>query len=117
LANVLQTVYQLTDTFWVGRLGTDAVAAVSFSFPVLFLLIAIGGGVTIAGTILVAQHEGRGEPREVDYVAGQTYTLVTLAALLLSVVGVVLAEPVLRLMGAAPAVLPLATSYLQISYG
>ncbi|MGI9174008.1 MAG: MATE family efflux transporter [Rhodothermales bacterium] len=35
LANVLQTVYQLTDTFWVGRLGTEAVAAVSFSFPYL----------------------------------------------------------------------------------
>ena len=41
LANVLQTVYQLTDTFWVGRLGAVAVAAVSFSFPVIFLFIAV----------------------------------------------------------------------------
>ena len=38
-ANLLQTAYQLTDTFWVGRLGADAVAAVSLSFPVLFFLI------------------------------------------------------------------------------
>ena len=43
-ANLLQTAYQLTDTFWVGRLGADAVAAVSLSFPVLFFLISLGIG-------------------------------------------------------------------------
>lgn len=116
LANILQTVYQLTDTFWVGRLGTAAVAAVSFSFPVIFLLIAIGGGVTIAGTILVSQYEGRGDPRQVDYVASQTYVLVTICAILLSIVGYALARPTLRLMGASADVLPLATEYLQISF-
>ena len=116
LANVLQTVYQLTDTFWVGRLGTEAVAAVSFSFPIIFLLISFGGGITIAGTILVAQYEGRGDSRQVNYVAAQTYTLITAAAVVLSVVGYVLAEPSLRLMGAEPDVLPLATDYLQISF-
>lgn len=116
LANVLQTVYQLTDTFWVGRLGAVAVAAVSFSFPITFLFIAIGGGVTIAGTILVAQYEGRGDPRQVNYIAAQTYTLVTIAAILLTGIGYVLAAPTLRLMGAAPEVHTLATGYLKISF-
>jgi len=116
LANVLQTVYQLVDTFWVGRLGTEAVAAVSFSFPVIFLIIAIGGGVTIAGTILVAQAEGRGDSRQVNFIAAQTYALVAIAALLLTVVGYSLSGPILELMGAAPEVLPLAASYLRISF-
>lgn len=116
LANVLQTVYQLTDTFWVGRIGATAVAAVSFSFPVLFLFIAVGGGLTIAGTILVAQAEGRGNGRQVDYVAGQTYALVTLLSIALAAAGAVLAEPLLRGMGAAPDVLPQATDYLRLSY-
>jgi Na+-driven multidrug efflux pump len=44
LANLLQTGYQLTDAFWVGRLGASAVAAVSVSFPVTFLVIAMGSG-------------------------------------------------------------------------
>lgn len=44
LGNVLQTGYQLTDAFWVGRLGAAAVAAVSISFPVTFLVIAFGPG-------------------------------------------------------------------------
>jgi Na+-driven multidrug efflux pump len=37
-ASLLQTVYNLTDTFWVGRLGADSVAAVSISFPIIFFL-------------------------------------------------------------------------------
>src|SRR4029079_5698808 len=40
LGNALQTGYQLTDAFWVGRLGASAVAAVAISFPVTFLVIA-----------------------------------------------------------------------------
>ena len=116
LANVLQTVYQLTDTFWVGRLGAVAVAAVSFSFPVIFLFISVGAGLTIAGTILVAQAEGRGDAREVDYVAAQTYALVLLISVVLSVAGYALAGPTLGLMGADAEVLPLAAEYLRLSF-
>ena len=53
-ANILQTTYQLTDTFWFGRVVTDAIAAVSISFPVIFLIVSLGGGLAMAGTILVA---------------------------------------------------------------
>jgi aconitate hydratase len=44
LATILQSAYQLTDAFWVGRLGGTAVAAVAVTFPVTFLMIAIGAG-------------------------------------------------------------------------
>ena len=67
-ANFLHTAYQLTDTFWVGRLGTAAIAAVSISFPVIFLIVAMGGGLSIAGTILVAQYKGKNDKRAVDHV-------------------------------------------------
>src|SRR5690606_23344980 len=46
--NILQTVYNLVDMFWVGRLGAEAVAAVSIVFPTEWLLISIAMGVTIA---------------------------------------------------------------------
>ncbi|MGA2943813.1 MAG: MATE family efflux transporter, partial [Xanthobacteraceae bacterium] len=58
LGNLLQTGYQLTDAFWVGRLGAAAVAAVSVSFPVTFLVIALGAGLAIAGATLSAQYMG-----------------------------------------------------------
>ena len=63
-ANLLQTAYQLTDTFWVGRLGTNAVAAVSISFPIIFLMISLGGGFAMADTILVAQYKGREDKKQ-----------------------------------------------------
>ena len=46
--NIFQSLYQLIDTFWVGRLGAEAVAAVSLSFPILFFMISAGGGMSIA---------------------------------------------------------------------
>src|SRR5690606_35489254 len=106
LSNVLQTAYQLTDTFWVGRLGANTVAAVSLSFPLMFLLILVGAGISIADTILVAPYEGRQDPKQVNYVAAQTYTFVTIVAVGLSVIGYIISDPALRLIGASPDVLP-----------
>jgi Na+-driven multidrug efflux pump len=54
LGNVLQTGYQLTDAFWVGRLGAAAVAVVSVSFPITFLVIAAGGGIGVQLCIVSA---------------------------------------------------------------
>ncbi len=61
VGNVLQTGYQLTDAFWVGRLGAAAVAAVSVSFPVTFLVIALGSGLAMAGGDLERPVHGRGK--------------------------------------------------------
>lgn len=115
-ANIMQTAYQLVDTFWVGRLGAEAVAAVSLSFPVIFLLISLGGGLGIAGTILVAQYKGKGDLKQVDYVSAQTLLLMVLTSIVMSVIGYFISAPVMGLMGAEADVLPKAISYLQISF-
>ena len=75
-ANILQTAYQLIDTFWLGRLGADAVAAVSLSFPVLFLILSLGSGMTLAGTVLVSQSYGAGNRKMVDFNSSQTMALI-----------------------------------------
>jgi len=116
LANLLQTAYQLTDTYWVGRLGGEAVAAVSISFPVLFLIIALGGGLGVAGSVLVSQYTGAGEPQRVNRVAGQTLLLVVIVSTLLSVGGYLAAPSLMRLMGAGPDILADASRYLQVSF-
>jgi len=74
--NVFQSLYQLIDTFWVGRLGADAVAAVSLSFPILFFMISAGGGLSVPGAVLVAQTFGAKDEAAVDHVAGQTHVVV-----------------------------------------
>jgi putative MATE family efflux protein len=116
LANVLLTVYQLTDTFWLGRLGPEAVAAVSLSFPILFLLLSLGGGLAIAGGILVAQAYGARNQRAVDHYSAQTLLAVGLASIALSVIGYLLSPAMVRLLGPEPEVADLAIDYLQISF-
>lgn len=115
-ANLLQTAYQLIDTFWVGRLGASAVAAVSLSFPVIFFLISLGLGLAVAGTILVSQYTGRGDMRAVNHVSAQALLGVVVLSLLLAVAGFLGAPAIVAFLGAAADVLPLAASYLQVSF-
>src|SRR4051812_11620219 len=72
LANILQSAYSMTDRFWVGQLNSAAVAAVTLSFPINFLLIAVGGGLPIAGSVLMAQYKGRGDEAAMNHVSAQT---------------------------------------------
>lgn len=116
LANLFQTAYQLVDTFWVGRLGAGAIAAVSLSFPLIFLLISLGMGLAVAGTILVAQYKGKGERKNVDYVAAQTLLMMFFIAIILSLIGYFTSPHLIKLMGVEESVLADAVSYLRISF-
>ena len=98
-ANLLQTGYQLVDAFWVGRLGANAVAAVSISYPVNFLLISLSSGFAFAGSILVAQYAGAKQPKMVNHVAAQTLTMVVLMSIVLSAIAYFLSPNILNGLG------------------
>lgn len=115
-ANLFQTAYQLIDTFWVGRLGAGAIAAVSLSFPFIFLLISLGMGLAIAGTILVAQYKGKGEKKNVDYVAAQTLLMMFFISIVLTFIGYIGSPYLIELMRVEETVFADAVSYLKISF-
>ncbi|MFC4158925.1 MATE family efflux transporter [Chitinimonas lacunae] len=114
-ANILQSVYQLTAAFWVGRLGSHAVAAVSVCFPITFLLFALGSGLGIAGSTLVAQYVGARNTTMVNHVAGQTFLMVIGSSLLLSLGALALAPWLLQLVGVTPVVYDASLAFLRIS--
>ncbi len=116
LANLLQTAYQLIDTFWVGRLGADAVAAVSISFPFIFLIVSFGGGLAIAGTILVAQYYGKKDKKAVDHIASQTLMMIVIVSIILAVIGYLLSPFLVSLMGVEESVYSDAVFYLRVSF-
>lgn len=99
---LLQVSYNLIDTFWVGRLGPDAISALSFSWPVVFLIISIGGGITNAGTILVSQNTGAGNDARARHVASQTLAVVGVLSIVFSALGVMVAPQLLQLIGTTP---------------
>ena len=102
LTNLLQVGYNLADTFWVGRLGQDAVSALSFSWALVFAVITLAAGFTVAGTVMVAQNKGAGRLDRIGAVAGQTIAFVIGLSVVLSVVGYALAPALLSLIGATP---------------
>ncbi len=116
LANILQTGYQLTDAFWVGRIGASAVAAISVSFPVTFLVIALGSGLAMAGATLSSQYMGAGRQDMVNHVAAQTMLMVVVTSVIFGALGYVLAPMLLRLLGVAPDVFANALGFLRVSF-
>src|SRR6185437_1623422 len=115
-ANILQVAYQLVDAFWVGRLGAFAVAAVSISMPIMFVLVAAGMGFAIAGTTLIAQYTGARDSKMVDHVAAQTLVTIVAVSVVLGSIGFALTPWLLQLMGVAPDVYHNAIAFLRITF-
>lgn len=114
-ANILQTTYQLIDTFWLGRLGANAVAAVSLSFPILFLVLSIGSGLTLAGTVMVSQYKGAENQKMVDFSSSQSVFLILIISIFLAVLSYFLAGPLMQIIGAGPEIYDDSVSYFRVS--
>ncbi|TXE07782.1 MATE family efflux transporter [Gelidibacter salicanalis] len=114
-ANILQSAYQLIDTFWLGRIGADAVAAVSLSFPLLFLVLSIGAGLTLAGTVMVARYQGAGNQKMVDFSSSQSVFLIFLTSIVLAIVSYFAAGPLMKVIGAGPDIIEDSTTYFEVS--
>ncbi len=116
LTNVLQTAYNLTDTFWVGRLGSSAVAAVSLSFPIIFIMVSLGMGVAIAGSILAAQQKGAKNHKMINHIATQTIIAVFFFSIILAAIGYILSPWLIQIMKVDTYVYKEAVSYLKVSF-
>ncbi|ELZ40687.1 sodium-driven multidrug efflux pump [Halorubrum californiense DSM 19288] len=114
ITNLLQVGYNLADTFWLGRFSTEAIAAISLGFPLVYLFISLGLGLTVAGSVLVAQHTGAEESAEAEYAASQTVTFTLLAGAAIGAVGFIFIDELLQVFGAEPAVLSLAVDYMEV---
>ncbi|KXA93945.1 multidrug transporter MatE [candidate division MSBL1 archaeon SCGC-AAA259M10] len=116
IINLLRMAYNIGDTFWLGQLSNEALAAIGFGFPLIFLFISLGMGVAVAGSVLVAQFEGGGNEKMVNFSASQTLTFSFIVSLIFGLIGFVAAEDLLILYGASEKVVSLGVSYLQIIF-
>jgi putative MATE family efflux protein len=114
--NILQTVYNLVDMFWVGWLGAEAVAAVSIVFPTQWLLISMAMGVTIAGAALVSQWTGADQPEQAAFAAAQTLVLAGAVSTLLATIAYLGRFALLDLLGATDALFEPTLAYVSIIF-
>ena len=107
------TMFNVVDTFYGGRISTDALAALSLSFPVFFLIIAIGAGISTGATALIGHALGAGDRAGARHLAGQTLSFGLVHGVLLAVVGFGLAPLLFDMLGAKGAVKDLALQYMN----
>jgi putative MATE family efflux protein len=113
----IMNVAQVLDTYWVGRLGSAALAAVTISITIRWVINSMANGLGIGGMAVVARRIGARERAAAEHATWQTILLGLVVSLVLGSLGLAVARPLLILLGADAEVLPLGLAYLRVAFG
>lgn len=117
LANFLQTSFQLVDSLWIGNLlGANALGAVAVSSAIIFTMLSFVIGLNNATLTILSQQIGQNNKQGLKSYLNAFVVVLSILALIFTVVGYVFSEQMLKLLGTPPEQLPLANSYLQITF-
>ena len=117
LEMIMESLFAISDVFWVSHLGRNAVAVVGITESVMTLIYAVAIGISFAATAIVSRRIGEKDPEAAAQAAGQILLLgVTLSAGLGLLLGY-FADDILRLMGADDAIVTLGTDFARIMLG
>lgn len=114
--NFIQTLYNLADAFYVGQLGYVEFAATSFVWPVNFLFISLGIGVSVAGTSIISQLIGASKYEEANNYSSQLIAISLIVSIAFAVIGFTITPVIVRLMGATGDLAGYAVTYLRITF-
>jgi putative MATE family efflux protein len=117
LEMIMESLFAVTDVFWVSRLGKEAVAVVGITESVMTLIYAVAIGISIAATAIVSRRIGEKEPELAAQAAGQIVLLGVLVSTGIGIVLGIFASDILRFMGAGEDIVTLGTSYAQVMLG
>ncbi|QEN06693.1 MATE family efflux transporter [Oceanispirochaeta crateris] len=114
MANGAETIYNLTDSWFLGQLGPREVSAPSIAFNLIMLIILAGLGISAAGSTLISRAIGQSDRKKAEFFLGQVCSLLILTSLVIAVVGWFLAGPFLRAVQTPPDLYGLTVEYLRI---
>jgi putative MATE family efflux protein len=117
LEMVLESLFAVVDVFWVGRLGADAVATVGLTESLLSLVFAIGLGLSLSTTAMVARRIGEKDPEGAAVAGVQAIAIGLATSALIGVPCLFCAPNLLRLMGASPQIIAVGSGYARIALG
>lgn len=108
------TIFNLTDTYFVSRLGTDALAAMGFTFPVVMIIGTISGGISMGAGSVLARAMGRGDHHKMNRIATDGILLSLIMVILISILGLIFVEDIFIALGAEGQALELVKDYMNI---
>lgn len=110
----LQTMYNLTDTYWLGQIGTKQLAAINLVTPVQNIIVNFGSGITVAGAVLVAQYIGAKEDEEAKSMANQIFACAMCFSVICAVICFTATPGIISWLGADAETFVHARTYLRI---
>lgn len=108
--------FNATDTWFVAQLGASQLAAMSFTFPVIMVLISLGIGLMAGTSSVLARAIGRGDQEQARRLATDASLLGLLVSLALTALGLATMDPLFRLLGVAGHIRPFVNQYMTVWY-
>lgn len=116
LNNLIQTIFNLTDTFFIGKLPGNKIASISFVWPIIFFMMSFGIGISMAGTGLISQYLGSNQEKKARKVSGQIISFSIVFSVVVGIIGSLLSYTIISTMGATGDLLKYANEYLSIMF-
>lgn len=114
--NLLQSVLEVVDLYFVGRLGADAIAGVAMSSTIIFVLATFIVGLVTATTAFISRHYGAEEHDAVGMIVQHALYIGLVFSLAISAFGLFFSKDLLVLLGANDAVATLGSAYLSVLF-
>jgi len=111
---ILLMTFNLVDTFFVSLLGTQPLAAISFTFPITFTVISLTIGLGIGTSAVIGKALGKGDKDNAKNLATSSMYLAAVVVAILSGVGYFFIDEMFLLLGASESLLPLIHDYMDM---
>jgi Na+-driven multidrug efflux pump len=108
--------FEAVDLFFIARLGDAPLAAVSFTFPIIWLVYGIGIGFEAGAASVISRAIGRKDHEQARRLTTDSALLATAVLGVMGVIGMMTIAPVFELMGATPELMPIIHEYMQVWY-
>jgi putative MATE family efflux protein len=117
LAMIVNALYNIVDAIYIGQgVGFLGMAGLTVSFPIQMFILALGQMVGIGGGALASISLGEGNREKADNVAGNSYVLIVILGLAITLLGSFFLDPILKTFGATENVLPYARDYMSVIF-
>ena len=119
LSNFMLTFYNITDTFWLGKIpgeAKNAVATAGLAFPLVFFLISFGFGFVVAGVALISRYKGADDFKKVKKMISQSFLIMGSFALIFLFLSNIFLKDILKLLNTPDTIFNLAHDYLQVIF-
>ena len=111
---IFNTLFNVIDTYWGGKISTSALAAMGLTFPVFFIILSMGIGMGTGTTALISQSMGAGRHEEAEKYGFQAVSFSIINSVALTIIGLAIAPSLFVILGAADDYLDIAMQYMTI---